>query len=163
MSLAWVNLATVRCVLCAVMTLALLCGCAPGKHSFLIAQTCLNDERGVEEFVREMRAIAISEHMEFLDASNEVALQLKNAGHPGQERTHGSRVLDISVQRSDGVGVTAVNHGLPGFEVALGFSEGSDAGIAHAFADRVVARLGSQWKLQTVPNGMGAKPRGDCP
>jgi hypothetical protein len=151
------------CVIGYVMLLAIMCGCTPGKHSFLIVQTCLADQKGTDDFVDEMRSIARVENMEFLNSSNEVAQQLENSGSLGRERTHDSKVLDISVQRADGLGVTAVNHGLPGFEVALGFSEGTDAPSAHAFADRVVRTLGRRWKLEIVPAGMGAKPKGDCP
>ena len=52
--------------------------------------------------------------------------------------------IDISVQKADGVGVTAVNLGLPEFEIALGFSEGADAEFAHRFADKVLKRLGER-------------------
>lgn len=141
----------------------LLTGCAPGKHSFQIVQACLNDEGGVQHFVAEMRSIAAAENMSFTDDSARVAQQLRDVGYQGKERTHGSKEISVSVQRSDGVGVSAGNLGLPGFEIALGFSEGSDAAFARAFADRVVARLGTQWQFSTVSPGAGAKPIGGCP
>jgi hypothetical protein len=141
----------------------MLCGCTPGKLPFLIVQTCLNDEAGVEAFVAKMQAIAFAEHMDFADNSEDVAQLQKNSGDSGQEKTHGSRVLHVSIRRADGVGTTATNLGLPGFEVALGFSEGSDAEFAHAFADRVMAQLSDHWKFVIVPSGTGAKPRGGCP
>ena len=150
-------------MLCIALIGSLASSCTSGSHSFLIVQTCLVDVRGVEDFVGEMRAIASAEHMEFLDANDQVARQLRSANSPLEERSHGSRIVDVSVQRADGMGVTAVNHGLPAFEIALGFSEGRDAESARAFADRVVARLGSRWPLTQVPSGMGAKPRGGCP
>ena len=147
-----------RCTL-----LLLLSGCAPGKHAFLIVQTCLRDERGVAMFMEELRSIATAENMTFIDNSESTAEQLEDVGHTGSQRTAGSRVINIGVQRSDGVGVTAGNLGLLGFEVALGFSEGSDAEFAHAFADRVVARLQNYWQIEVVPAGTGAKSKGGCP
>jgi hypothetical protein len=141
----------------------LLVGCSSGRHSFLVAQTCLGDANGIEAFMKEMQDIGIAENMTFVDHSRAVAQQLNEVGYSGLERTHGSQVIDVSVQRPDGVGVTATNVGLPGFEIALGFSEGSDREFAHAFANRVLARLGARWRLVIVPSGTGAKPKGDCP
>lgn len=138
-------------------------GCAPGKHSFLIVQTCLSDEHGFEALVREMKSIGAVENMNVVDHSEDVARLLEDVSYPGKKRTHGSRVIDVSIQRPDGVGVTASNLGLPGFEMAFGFSEGSDAEFAHAFADRVMTQLSTHWNFVVVPSGAGAKPKGGCP
>lgn len=114
-------------------------------------------------FISEMQSLARAENMKFIDNSENTARQLQASGYEAKERTHGSYVINIGVQRSDGMGVTAGNLGLPGFEVALGFSQASDAVAANAFADRVKARLAAHWDLVTVPAGAAAKPLGGCP
>lgn len=141
----------------------LLSGCGQGKHSFLIVQACLLDERGTAAFIHEMKSIAAAEQMRFLDSSARTAEELRAVGYEGRERTHGSPVIHIGVERADGMGVTAANLGLPGYEVALGFSEGSSASDARDFADRVMARLETHWRLEVLPPGEGAKPKGNCP
>jgi len=60
------------------------------------------------------------------------------------------------------MGVTAGNLGLPGYEVALGFSEGSSGAEAREFANKVVKRLEQHWQVEIVPAGTGAKPMGGC-
>ncbi len=149
-------------MLCALLGLQ-LASCTPGKHAFLQVQGCLSDERGVAAFVEEMQAIALSEHMTFIDNSEKSAQQMKDVGYVAAERTHGSRVLSVSIHGPDRVGVSAGNLGMSGFEIVLGFSEGLNPELAHAFADRVVMRLGRFWPLEVVPAGSGAKSKGGCP
>lgn len=150
-------------VLCLAIYVCFVAGCGSGGHSFLTVQGCLIDQRGTADFENRLRAIALDEHMSFLDDSAEVARQLKDSGYAGNERTNGTSVLQIYLRRDDGVGLTATNIGLPGFEVALGFADGSDPRQARAFANRVLENIGASWMLETVPTGMGAMPRGGCP
>lgn len=138
-------------------------GCSHSKHSFLIVQGCLSDAKGVAMFFDDMRSIASDERMKFVDNSENTARQLRSTGYAGVERTYGSSIINIGIQRQDGLGVTAGNLGMPGFEIALGFSEGSDRNVAQAFADRVVARLSTRWHWEKVPEGNSAKPIGNCP
>lgn len=156
-------LQTVRAVLAAASTVGLY-GCGQeAAHAFVTVQACLLDERGGQRLAEELREIARTEQMDFVDSSELVAERLREVSYPNDERTAGSRTLHVVVERADGVGVTAANTGLPGFEVALGFTEGADAAFARAFADRVLLRLSAQWQLDVVPPGVGAKPKGDCP
>lgn len=157
-SYSWTRLVC-QCVLLAL----LLSGCGQGKHPFLIVQMCLVDERGTAAFIDEMRSIAAAEQMRFLDRSVRTGQELRAVGYDGRERTHGSPIIHIGVRRSDGMGVTAANLSLPGYEVALGFSEGSSASDARAFANRVMARLEVHWRLEALPPGEGARPKGNCP
>jgi len=150
-------------VFCLVAIGAFVAGCSSGKRPFLLVQGCLGDAAGVDAFVVEMTQIARDESLRFIDGSSNVEIELNASGYDGQERTHGSKVLHLGIVRPDGSGVTAGNIGLPGFEVALGFSEGSDAKAAMAFATRVVERLERQWRWQVVPQGQGALPMGGCP
>jgi hypothetical protein len=62
----------------------------------------------------------------------------------------------------NGMGVTAINVGLPGYQVALGFSGSSDSSLARRFAEDVTKRLEQHWRVETVPAGSGATPKPGC-
>jgi hypothetical protein len=58
--------------------------------------------------------------------------------------------------------MSAGNLGLPGNQIAFGFSEGTDPKEAREFAQRVMNRLSPLGKVQWVPSGRGAVASG-CP
>jgi hypothetical protein len=138
--------------------LGLFHGCTPGKHSFLIVQLCLEDERNLAEFTSMMQLIAQSERMNFVDGSAGTKRDLKAMGALRQS----GPIIHMGVEREDGMSLIAGNIGLSGYQVAVGFSEGSDPSGAHAFADRVVSRLKTRWHVDTVPAGKGAFPLKTC-
>lgn len=138
--------------------LGMLYGCAPGKRPFLIVQLCLGDERNLAGFTSMMRSIAQSEGMKFVDGSAETKKDLKAIGAPHQT----GPVINMGFDRDDGVGLMAGDLGSSDYQVAVGFSEGSNPSDAHAFADRVVGRLKTRWHVDTVPAGKGAFPMQTC-
>jgi hypothetical protein len=140
----------------------LLVGCAPGKRPFLIVQMCLSDKQGVSEFVDEMRSIASEEKLEFVDNSSNTEHELKDVGYAGRERAGGSGVINVIVLRKDGMAIGAGNLGLPGYQVAAGFSEGSNVEEARDFSNRVLTRFRKHWRIEVVPAGTGAKPMPGC-
>ena len=144
------------------LAILLLLGCAPGKHPFLMVQMCLSNERGVTEFFDEMKSIAAANNMVFLDNSGDTIRELKATGYAGHERDGGSPAINFAVERKDGQGASAGNLSLPGYQVAVGFSEGSSPAEAQAFANVVVSRLEKHWKIHVVPRGTGAKPMPGC-
>jgi hypothetical protein len=144
------------------LILLMLLGCAPGKRPFLMVQMCLSDQGGVTTFVEEMRSIATSQRMEFLDNSADTARGLDAVGYTGRERNDGSPVINLGIQQKDGKGAFAGNQGLPGYQVAIGFSEGSKPDEAREFAALVVKRLEQRWPVQVVPDGKGAMPLEGC-
>jgi hypothetical protein len=70
----------------------------------------------------------------------------------------------MGIDLGHGVGVTVSNLGLPGFQVALGFSEGSRPREAQRFAETVIRKLEARWRVQTVPipAESGARPMSGC-
>jgi hypothetical protein len=140
---------------------SMLAACG-GKNSFLIVQICLGDPQNLAAFTREMQVIARSENMRFIDGSEEtrdnLAAMNKEAGLP--ERA--GPVIHMAVRARDSLGVTAANWGWPGYQVALGFSEGFRPRKARLFAERVVSRLEEHWRVERVPAGMGAQPMRNC-
>ena len=147
----------------AIAALALmLCDCEQGKRPFLMVQMCVQNNAGAAQLVGELKAVADSKGMEFTDNSAETKRGLEAIGHPDRQRADGSPVINVGVLREDGMGIGAGNLGLPGYQVALGFSEGSDKLEARRFADEVIKRLEQHWRVETVPAGSGAMPKPDC-
>jgi hypothetical protein len=139
-----------------------LCGCAQGTRPFLIVQVCVQNKDGIAQLIGELMSVAESRKMKFVDNSAVTRRDLANVGYASRERADGSPVINIDVERDDGMGVGALNVGLPGYQVALGFSEGSDKLEARRFADEVIKRLEQHWRVETVPPGSGAMPKPDC-
>jgi hypothetical protein len=142
--------------------LLLLLGCSQGRPPFLILQTCLINAEGVSQFKQEMKSIATEEHMEYVDGSENTKRSLDAIGYAGRERQDGSPVIHVGVDGPDGIGFSATNVSLPGYQVALGFSEGSNSSQAHRFADVVTKRLEQRWQVEVLPAGAAAVPKPGC-
>jgi len=123
-----------------------------------MVQICLGNEQGLKDFTDRMRSVARSEQMTFVDGSSDTKKDLETMGALRQA----GPIIHMGVEREDGLGLTAGNIGLPGFQVAVGFSEGSNPPEAHAFAKRVIDLLETQWRVETVPPGKGALPLKSC-
>ena len=146
----------------AMITSLLISACSPEKGPFLIVQMCLANKEGVTAFVDEMKAIATEEKMSFTDRSRDTRRELDATGYPSAERADGSPLINIGLTRNDGMGVGAGNLGLPGYQIAVGFSGDSGETDSKEFADRIVKRLERHWQITTVPAGLGAKPLAGC-
>jgi hypothetical protein len=96
--------------------------------------------------------------MNFIDGSAQTKKNLKVTGAPHST----GPVINMGVEREDGVGLMAGDLDSPDYQVAVGFSEGSDPSEAHEFAGRVVNRLKTRWNVETVPAGKGAFPLKTC-
>ena len=141
----------------------MLSGCTDGKEGpFLTAQLCVQDKAGIVQLIDELKAVAISRGMRFVDNSADTERDLGTVGYAGRERADGSPTINVAVERGDGMGVGAVNVGLPGYQVALGFTEGSDGLETQRFADEVIAKLEKQWQLERLPTGSAALPKPGC-
>ena len=126
-------------------------GCTTGKRPFLMVQLCLQNQQGVHLFKDVMRDITNSEHMTFVDRSETTQGELTElkAAPPFQ-------VVHLIGYRADGTGWSAGNIGLSAYEVAMGFSQGSNPKEARNFANMTIARLEKEWHVYTVPEGQGA-------
>jgi len=140
----------------------LLSACTQANPRFLLVQVCLADQAELDELIADLRSLAAAERMAFEDTSESAKRGLAAVGHPGVERTRGSPVVEVSVYRADGMGVTAGNLGLPGYQIALGFTDGRHEGDGRLFANSVVKRLEQRWRVVTVPDDRGALPLPDC-
>jgi hypothetical protein len=137
--------------------------CTPGKRPFMIAQVCLQTAQDVTAFTHELQRIAKSEGARFVDNSENTGKELRAAENPNVDKLVSRRVINMGIERTQRIGLTAGNLGL-GYGVAIGFSEGSNPPEAHKFADRVVSQLGQHWHVEFVPNPAesGALPMANC-
>jgi hypothetical protein len=139
-----------------------LAACAPAKQPFLSVQFCLQNKAGTAQLISELRELAHSRNMEFFDSSASTAKDLADSGYRGRERTDGSPAINIGLMGHDGLFVGGGNLGLPGYQVQLGFTTGSDDAESRRFADDVVAQLKRTWQIKVLPEGAAATPMVDC-
>ena len=115
---------------------AVLIDCRAGKDPLLMAQLCFSNKEAQSAYVKTLQSIAETEGLQFSDTSGSTQRGLDTIGYVGTERGDGTAVLNIGAVRSDGMGFTAVNLGLPGYQVLMGFAEGSNPREARQFAQR---------------------------
>ena len=125
-------------------------------------QFCVHDRAGAAELVSDLKDIASLKHIKFSDSSTSTANDLEASGYRGRERIDGSPVINVGVLRNDGLFVGGGNLGLPGYQVQLGFTEGSDRTQSNRFAEEVVARLRRRWPVRALSPGSAATPMADC-
>ena len=133
-----------------------------GKRPFLMVQVCLGSEKNLPVFIGVMRSIARSESMKFIDNSAQTQKDLESIGENIPHAKPTGQIVNIGVERGDGVGLGAGNLGLPKNQVAIGFSEGANSRDARKFADAVVHRLGERWSVEVVPPNEGARGMKTC-
>ena len=134
--------------------------CGAGEDPFLIVQVCLENDRGVDDFKKELHAIAAQERMGVTDRSREAERELESLGALNVPK---GRFLSVSLNNERGFGLGANNLGLGSYDVAVGFNLGQDNDGAKAFAERAVARFKQRWPVPVVPSGSGALPNPRCP
>ena len=151
-------------VLVALILIAGLAGCHRGKRPFVLGVVCLKSEQDFSDFTSELRAIAASEGTKLGDRSAQTQKEMETLGHPFEgKRTR--PVVNMYIELKDGAGLGVGNMGMPGYQVAFGVNAGwGRAEVAHQFADTVVARLKSRWRVELVtdPAHAGAQPMKDC-
>jgi hypothetical protein len=140
----------------------ILQGCSKMQESFLTVQTCLVDQAGVIQFKSMMRSVAKVEDLKYIDNSAHQGASLKTMEADKLLKRDAALAIDVHIEGPGGMGVTAGNLGLPPYQVALGFTEGSDAAKAHRLSDRLVQALSQRWRVETVPQGKGALPMKTC-
>jgi hypothetical protein len=131
----------------------------------VIAQVCLKDVGEQGDFSSQLRSIAQSEGAVFKDSSKSIEEDLRVMDTPNTRATlKKGPVIDISIERGHGVGMTATNVEAPQNQIVMGFSEGSKPDEAHRFADLVIGRLEERWHIELVPNPSesGALGMKDC-
>ncbi len=148
-----------RSILAAVIILS-LGGCSRGKGPSMIVEICLGNEKGISLFVESMRQIAASQHMTFIDNSAKTQRQLETIGQ--RKSGQSTPTINVAIEGDDSLGVTAGNLGLSSYQVALGFTDGSNVAEGQRFSDAVIQALGRRWKITKVTDGKGALPSKGC-
>lgn len=146
-----------------VLTMTVTPGCeAPSERPFLVVQTCLENEQGVDRLRRLLNTIAIENGLDYVDSSRARQGELHRIEDFGVPVPSAEGLINIGIRGSRGFGLTAGNLGLSQYEVAIGFSKGRDHAAAEAFSETVVAALRMEWEVYTVPEGRGAFPLPGC-
>ena len=142
----------------------LIAGCGATQHNNRIVQFCLHDTAGLDDLRSVMRSFADAQSMAFIDNSAQTQADLQRIGVDSPPLPEGEPLINMGINGPGGLGVTAGNLGLPGYQVALGFTEGPDAAKGKAFADALVRQLDQRWELVEVPNPdeRGAFPLPNC-
>lgn len=142
---------------------ATLSACTPGKRSFLTVEVCFRDAQEFDRFTSELKQIAHQQDMKFVEASAVTERDLRSVGNANVDKMLRNPLVNLGLERPDGVGLIVGNLGLPPNQVALGFTEGkNNIDDAQRFAQTVMQRLGAQWHLKVVPPDQGAVPMKDC-
>lgn len=142
----------------------LIAGCAAAQRNNRIVQFCLHDTAGIDDLRSVMRSFAEAQSMTFIDSSPQTEADLQRIGVNSPPLPEGEPLINMGINGPGGLGVTAGNLGLPGYQVALGFTEGGNATKGKAFADALVRELDQRWELVEVPNPdeRGAFPLPNC-
>ena len=138
-------------------------GCEKEKdETFLTIQMCLFDKSGVKKFKDIMRAAAKSENLQFIDGSKKTGAELKTIGADALANHDPALAINVGIKGDGGIIVMGGNLGLPPYQVALGFGQGSDPKQAHRLSDRLVHALSQHWSVETVPREKGVFPMTNC-
>lgn len=147
----------------AMASLALILqGCSKMQEPFLMVQMCIVDQTGVAQLKGVMRSIAKLEDLTYIDNSAQQGANLKTMGADKLLKQDAALAIDVYLKGKGGMWVSAGNLGLPPYQIALGFTEGTDAAKAHRLSDRLVKALAQLWHIETVPQGKGALPMKTC-
>lgn len=145
-----------------VSTLLLIGGCSRSERPFLIAQVCLHNEGEVDRFVALMRKVAQSNGLEFVDTSSRSQEGLSRIDSAQARIEARRRAVNIGTLGGRGFGFGAGNLGLPGYQVAIGFTAGDNAQEAHKFAAETVRLLRLSWHVETQSGETGVHGMASC-
>jgi hypothetical protein len=142
----------------------LIAACGAAQRNNRIVQFCLHDTAGIDDLRSVMRSFADAQSMTFIDNSAQTQADLERIGAKSPPLPKGEPLINMGINGPGGLGVTAGNLGLPGYQVALGFTEGNDATKGIAFTNALIRELDQRWELVEVPNPdeRGAFPLPNC-
>jgi hypothetical protein len=135
-----------------------LSDCADGKRPFLNASICLDSQRSVIQFKKMIQLAAAVNGMKYFDRTDETEreyyiLKLNRLD---------DFVLNAGALAEDGMAVTASEIQGPGYQIGLGFSEGSRPIKARIFANQFIKLLSIRWKVVVIPGNVGILPEQNC-
>jgi hypothetical protein len=122
----------------------------------------LRNEDDVSRFVALMRGIASQTGLHFVDTSAGAQEGLARVA-PAQARIEARRkAVNIGTVDRAGFGFSAGNLGMPGYQVAVGFTDEGRSQDAHKFALATVTALRKHWRVETQSGGSGAQGMKSC-
>jgi hypothetical protein len=109
-----------------------------------------------------MRQVAKSNGMEFADTSSRSQEGLSKIDRTQARIEARRRAVNIGTLGGRSFGFGAGNLGLPGYQVAIGFTAGADPKAAHMFAAETVNLLRKTWQVETQSGETGAHGIAHC-
>jgi hypothetical protein len=142
----------------------LIAACTTAQRNNKVIQFCLYDTAGIDDLRSVMRSFADAQSMTFVDNSARTQAELRRIGLNSAPLPQGEPLINMGIYGHGGLGVTAGNLGLSGYQIALGFTEGGDATKGKRFADALVRQLDQRWELVEAPHPdeRGASPLPNC-
>lgn len=138
-----------------------LAGCSEGKPPFRMVQFCLTGPQEIPAFTSFMNEIAQEKRMEFFDRSGQTQDELRSLASTNKSVPVNDRAVNIGATRESDFSFGASNLGLPARQIAIGFN-GDNLEAGQAFANEVVKKLSTRWRVHEVPEGRGALPLSRC-
>jgi hypothetical protein len=137
-----------------VVVAAVMTGCTPAPTIKETLTLCFKDSDGASMFIEELRSIAADRNMKFIDDSVDGQRRLAATGGLGTERDDGSPFIQIIVKNSADMGLWALNHSAPGYQVRVLFLGKEADPEAQIFADYATKRLAKIWpNLHSTKDG----------
>ena len=138
-------------------------GCSQHQQeAFKTVKVCVADSQGINRLAQIMRESAKAEGMTYIDNTAATRRGLSVTAQSDRDRKEAEWVVNFEIQGSNGMGVTATNLGHSPFEMALGFSVGSNRFEAESFAERLIGTLKARWRVVSVQKGEDSQKLTKC-
>ena len=138
-----------------------LTDCSAGQGPFRMVQFCLAGTQEIPAFTSFMNELAQEHRMEFTDRSGQTEDELRALASGNKNVPVASRVVNIGADHGGEFNFSAGNLGMPAEQIVVGFN-GTKLDDARQFADAVVSKLSTRWRVHEVPQGRGAFPLVKC-
>lgn len=149
--------------ICAIFSF-LLSSCGDGGQGpYLLAQICVQDRDGINLLIEEINSIARENRMIFIDNSEKTKRDLKTIGSRHSVRSDGSPLINVAIDRNDGLRMSASNISLPNYQFVIGFIKGMDDLETDQFVKYSIKRIEKHWSIYKIPPGIGALPMENFP
>ncbi len=147
--------------LVALIVVAALFGCQPGRGPFAQIQVCLGGSGEVPNFKLLLQSIAAERGLKYIDASVETMRGLKEIGATNENMHTSGELIHLGLEGENGQ-LIAGNMGLNLYEVGIGFGHEPNPKSAQAFVELVTSRLKQHWRVKSVPSNQGMLPDPSC-
>lgn len=131
-------------------------GCESRRPIGMI-EVCLSRPGDIERFEEKIRSIGNKNRLKFFDRSLETEQEAEAINQVDPSRTYNKPVINMSLRRWDGLGLSASNINSSDTEAVIGFTSGWDSAEGDRFSEATIEEIGAQWHVARVPQDRGAR------